>query len=1282
MPRTEQPLGSGDDPLTGFARDLRALRTAAGSPTYRELARRSHYSATTLADAAGGKRLPSLAATLAFVRACAGDAGEWESRWHRVAAELAQPDEEAEKPPPVETDAPYVGLAAFQATDADRFFGRAEIVGQLIHRLALRRFLAVFGASGAGKSSLLRAGLIATVRKGENPPPVLLMSPGRQPVEECAVQLAALTGESAAVLRAEFGRGAEHLHLRVRQALADREGVDLLVVVDQFEEVFTLCADPAERELFLAMLLHAASAPTSRVRVVLGARTDFYTHCAAHAELVEAIQDGQVLLGPMTTEQLREAITRPAMDRGYRLENALVATVMAETAGQLGVLPLVSHALLETWRRRHGTTLTSVGYQAAGGIAHAIARTAEGTYAGFDQAQQTVARHLFLRLTALGEGTEDTKRRLYHRELDEHPDTAHVVAELVSARLVTADQDGLEISHEALIRYWPRLHDWLAADREGLRTHRLLTEATDTWESLDRDPAALYRGVRLAQASAWAAGGGEAMTVREREFLTAAEQAREEEAAGQRRRTRRLRQLVAAVVAFAILASTTAIVAFQQRATAERQRDDASFRHVLAEADRLAASDPSLSAQLNLAAHRLRPQDQSVHTRLVGTRNTPLAESLTGHVGEVFQADFSRDGKMLATTGDDGTVRLWDFRDPANVRPWGPPLEGHSGLLGTVVFSPDGKLLAAAGAEGRVRLWRLTDPAAPVLVTSWLVAPEGKERVNIAAFHPDGQVLATGQDSGTVRLWDLTDPARPRPLGSPRQGADGEVWALAFSSDRRTVVSAGGDGPVRLWELTGGELRGPRNLTGASDSVYTAAFTPDGQTLVAGSRDSSLRLWRVADGSPLFNLVSGHNGAVWQVAFNREGTIMATAGGDGLAVLWNVANPTAVTSIGPPLAGTGGTIYSLAFSPDGRTVATGAGDGTVRLWALPAAVLIGHQEPMDSVVVSQDGRVTVTGAKDQKIRIWSTVEGEPVRTVAELPAVNTPRKCQDCPTQLRLAKGGRLLATLSNTSLLRLWDLTRPDDPVLLHEFTLGTAFTGGITLSPDGRAMATNETDQTSRLWDISDPRNPRKMGTLDGHEREVMVLAYRSDGRLLVTSGLDRTVQLWDVSDPANPVRRGRFTMPGPVDRLAISPDGRTLALSYREDAIVLWSIADPANPRQLSTLSGHTKQITAMTFSPDGGTLASTSNDSTMRLWRVSDPASPSAIGGPISTGNNAGSVLAFRADDRHLVVGDGTNIARLLELDVTKAVDRICASTGQLTEQQWQRHLLDLPRRPTC
>ncbi|WHT22475.1 hypothetical protein N8J89_15830 [Crossiella sp. CA-258035] len=1280
MPRTEQPLGPGDDALTSFARDLRALRAAAGGPTYRELARRSHYSATTLADAAGGKRLPSLAATLAFVRACSGDAGEWESRWHSVAAELAQPPSPRDQPAVQESDAPYVGLAAFQTDDADRFFGRADTVRELIGRLAQRRFLAVFGASGAGKSSLLRAGLIATVRKAEHPPPVLLMTPGRQPVEECAVQLAALTGESAAVLGAELAEGPEHLHLRVRQALADRPDAELLLVVDQFEEVFTLCADPAERERFLAMLLYATAAPTSRIRVVLGVRTDFYTHCAAHADLVAAMQDGQVLLGPMTTEQLREAITRPALDRGYRLENALVATVMAETAGEPGVLPLVSHALLETWRRRKGTTLTSTGYQAAGGIAHAIARTAEGTYAEFDAAQQTVARHLFLRLTALGEGTEDTKRRVYHRELDEHPDTAHVVDRLVGARLVTADQDGLEISHEALIRCWPRLHEWLAADREGLRVHRLLTEATDTWESLDRDPAALYRGVRLAEASVWAVHNAESMSARERDFLRAAEQAREDEAAGQRRRTRRLRQLVAAVVVFALLASATALLALDQQATAEQQRDDATFRQVLAEADRLAESDPTLSAQLTLAAHRMRPADETVHTRLLSTRGAPLADLLPGHTNEVYQTDFSANQKLLATTGDDGTVRLWDVRDPANAKPLGEPLRPGGGWLSTVTFGRADTLLVAAGKQGKVFLWDITDPAKPKPLPAELASEDSQ--VNLIAFQPGTQRLAVAHANRALRLWDLSDLAKPVSLGRNMAGTIGEVWALAFSPDGKTLATGGDDGLVRLWQVTGTGFRPLRDLSGATESVYAVVFSPDGKTIAASSRDATVRMWRAEDGNPLGRQLTGHVGPVWKLTFNHNGSILATVGADGVAQLWNTVNGSAVTKLGPPLSGSGSGLYGVGFSPDGRTLATGSADGVVRLWNLPSALLLGHHDRIDSVTVSADGRLTVTGGKDQKIILWSAVDGAPVRLLHELPVINEPRVCTECSTQTRLSADGTLLAVLSNTSLVRLFDVRDPEKPVLLSKFSVPTRFTVPLALSPDGRTLAVNDNELASRLWDISNPREPRPLGELTGHTAEVTTLTYRPDGRLLATASYDKTVRLWDVTDPRNPVPRGALTAPGQVDRLAFTPDGRTLAVSHRAETINLWQVTDPAKPQPLGTLAGHTKPVTGLAFSTDGATLATASSDRSIRLWRVRDPARPSPIGGPIGTVHNVGVGLHFRPDGRSLIVSDGTNTARVLNLDIGQAVERICSATGQLTEEQWQRHLPGVPRQNTC
>src|SRR4051812_10281951 len=338
VPRGERPLDSGDTPLLKFAADLRKLREAAGNPVYRELGRRSHYSAPALSEAAAGRKLPTLAVTLAYVAACNGDTVLWEQRWREVAA-----DKETVAEPVAETDAPYLGLSPFRIGDADRFHGRDALLTELREQVAARRFVGVFGASGSGKSSLLHAGLAAVARRegvdGGGPQPLLLFSPGPHPLEECAVRLAELTGESAATLKAEFAADSAQLHVRVLEAVASQPGdVDLLLVVDQFEEVFTLCADPAERTAFIRALVTAATAERSRARVVLGVRADFLGHCGDHPELRAALRGGQVLVGPMTADELRETIMKPAAAAGYSVETALVVRLVAEASNQPGAL--------------------------------------------------------------------------------------------------------------------------------------------------------------------------------------------------------------------------------------------------------------------------------------------------------------------------------------------------------------------------------------------------------------------------------------------------------------------------------------------------------------------------------------------------------------------------------------------------------------------------------------------------------------------------------------------------------------------------------------------------------------------------------------------------------------------------------------------------------------------------------------------------------------------------------------------------------------------------------
>jgi energy-coupling factor transporter ATP-binding protein EcfA2 len=904
-----------------LAADLRKLREKAGSPAYRELSRRAHYSIGALSDAAGGRKLPSLAVTLAYVAACAGDVEEWELRWREVAAEL---DGDAKADLRIDDgQAPYVGLAAFGVGDGDRFFGRDRLVAELCARVAEQRFVVVFGPSGSGKSSLLRAGLLNQVgAQGVPAGPVMVMTPGPHPLEECAAHLAALVNGSAVATRAALRADADSLHLTVLQALVDRpESSELLLVVDQFEETFTLCGDPAERTAFLGVLRAAAQAPNSRTRIVLGVRADFYAHCAHHPELAEALRDGQLLVGPMTTDELRSAVTGPALLVGCRLETALVSRVIADATGHPGVLPLVSHALLETWRRRRGTTLTLTGYDEAGGITQAIARTAQAVHDSLSPRQRQCARHLFVRLVALGEGTEDTKRRLDRAELDPDTQADTVLERLVLARLVTQDRDSVQITHEALIRCWPQLRQWLTEDRDLLRVHRQLVEATGLWESLDRDPGALYRGTRLALARELADTATTTLTLREQAFLDASQAAESAEHATARRRTRRLRQLVGLLAVLLVLSAASTIYAVRADKAVARQRNALLAQDVAKQAVALRGTNPALAAQLSLAAYRLTPTPQA-RDSLVST----LAVTLVGHDQTVSSVAFSQDGRTLATAGFDRTVRLWNVSDPTHPTALST-FTANGDTVTAVAFSPDGRLLAIGGRDRTVRLWTVSDPEHP---TELARLAGHTDTVFSVAFAPDGRTVASGSYDRTVGLWDVADPAHPTRV-STLTAHTLSVKPVAFSPDGKTLASGSDDRTVRLWNTA--DPAHPTELAvlgGHSDFVDAVAFSPDGKTLASGSDDHTVRLWDIGSRTELAAL-SAHTDIVSSVAFSPDGKTLASGSYDQTLRLWNLADlrhPAEAATF----TGHAGAINATTFSPDGRTLATASDDHTAQLW--------------------------------------------------------------------------------------------------------------------------------------------------------------------------------------------------------------------------------------------------------------------------------------------------------------------------------------------------------------
>jgi len=944
VPRRERPLDAEDTPLVRLAGDLRGLRRKAGNPTYRELAGRTHYSVSTLSGAAGGRKLPTLEVVLAYVTACDGDPTEWERRWHDVARELA-PDLPAEWPAG-EAVSPYVGLAAFQADDADRFFGREALVAEVIAAVRRQSVVAVFGASGAGKSSLLRAGVLpglradprhAVVLPGLRADPrhaVVLFTPGGDPFEECAIALSRLDDQMPGPVRAELAADQRGLHRMVRRTLSARPaGTTLVLVIDQFEEIFTLTTDAGERELFIDSLCEAAADTRQCCRVVLGVRADFYAHCTAFPRLAEILRAGQVIVGPMTADELRKAVTQPAVQFGYAVETPLLTELVAQATGQIGVLPLLSHALLETWRRRRGNTLTLGGFRAAGGMDGALSKTAESVWSGLPPAARRAAKHLMLRLTAVGDGTQDTKRRISPEELDDNPDTRLVVDRFAEARLIAVDRDAIEISHEALIRSWPRLRDWLAEDRDGRRLHRELTSATEAWQAVHRDRGALYRGVRLARAQEWAARDGAALSRREREFLTASSAAERADRIAARRSRSRLRRAVALLSVLLVLVVAATGYAILAGRSAAAERNTALSQVVATKAALLRPTRPALAAQLSLAAYRLAATAEA-RAGLLAAVPFPNGRRLAGHTGNVNSVRFSPDGRMIVTAAHDGTARLWNAADLRRSTPYAV-LTGHSGNVNDVVFRPDGRVVATAGWDHTARLWDISHPRRPVLLA---VLSGHADDVNAVAFSPDGRRLATASTDRTVWLWDVADPRAARHVAT-LSGHTNVVVTVAFRPDGRELATGGFDRKVGLWQLA--DPRHPRFLTGHRAPVTWVAYGPDGSALASSGQDEAVLIWDAATGRATGRL-SGHRGVVRSVAFSPDGRAVATAGEDKTARLWDVSRPGAYRQIAA-LEGHVEVVSSVAVSPDGRALVTGSDDDTAALWQLP-----GHGwEPVD-----------------------------------------------------------------------------------------------------------------------------------------------------------------------------------------------------------------------------------------------------------------------------------------------------------------------------------------------
>ncbi|MEV7415273.1 helix-turn-helix domain-containing protein [Streptomyces sp. NPDC089919] len=1193
----------------------------------------------------------------------------------------APPVPQARQPEP-SADCPYRGLAPFGAADADWFFGRERATGALLARLAERAGagpLAVVASSGAGKSSVLRAGLVPALRRGgpgalaARTRPVVC-TPTAHPLAELLGALRSALGESGAAAPwptpAELADRPQALAETVRGAAAAGA---LVLVVDQFEEVFTLCREEAERRALLAVLGALADGRSGdpAALVVLGLRADFSGRCLAYPELAEVFTHGLYVLAPMAAEELRAAVTRPAERAGLVLEPGLVELLLRDAgAGDVPgptaawALPLLSHALLVTWRARSGRTLTVAGYEATGGLRGAVARTAEEVFTGLDRTGQEAARRVLLRLVHVGDGDVETRRRTAPERLtagaaDPRAASAALDA-FVRARLVTAGASAVQITHEALLRAWPRLRDWIHADRAGLLLHQQLADAAAAWIREDRDPELLYRGNRLAAADDWAErqDGRDPPGPAAAEFLAAGRAEERRRQRRSRRQARAHRRLLAALAVLLVAALGAGGLALHQGARAVAERRVAQSQAMAVRSEALAAGQPEASMLLAAQAYRTAPTTEA-RGALLSTQAGPFAGRLTGHTGPVNGVAFAPDGRLLATAGSDATVRLWGgpgLRSPVAV------FTGYGGPVLGVAFAPDGRLLASASTDGTVRLWRLPGRQA----AGTLFGHSGAVRA--VAFSPDGRTLASAGADHTVRLWDT---ATRRPAGTLRGHTD-TVNALAFAPDSRTLASGAADRTVRLWTRRDagdrtpapdpgsgdgpaagdGGWRAAATLAGHTDGVLGVAFAPDGRSVASGAADRTVRVWDPA-GRDAPVVLRGHSDDVNAVAYTRDGSGLVSGGGDGTAKVWDVAGRRVTRT----LAGHSDYVMSVAAGPDGL-LATGSFDRTAVLWDTRRGALTARPfAELWQAAFAPGGRLLAAAAGDGTVRLWDPVRG---RTPAALTGHHGG------VFAVAFSPDGRLLASAGADRTVRLWD-TATRRPLAVLTGHGGAVF--ALAFSPDGRLLASASADRTVKLWD---PGRHTQISTFAGHQDFVNALAFAPDGRLLASGGDDLSVRLWDVA--AGTERRALHGHSGAVRGVAFAPDGRTLASSGNDGTVRVW---DPASGRSLAVLTGHVGSVRAVAYGPDGRTLASGGIDGTVRLWdarRYRPAATLTGQGGAVW------GVAFDPADGRPASSGtDGT--VRLWSLDPDGRADALCALVGHSGPAR--RLLLpELPAPPDC
>ncbi|MEE3849783.1 hypothetical protein VZC37_05535 [Gordonia sp. LSe1-13] len=1256
-----------------FGSALARLFVQAGRPTLRAAAARSTVSAQRISDWRNGRHLPRDFATveplLLWLTARAVADGQddvlnlpqWRELWDKHLTES-----DADDPPgPATTTTvarPYAGLATITAADSAVFFGRDDLVSTLVDTIidaaiapSGPRLVVVAGVSGSGKSSLLDAGLARDRR---------IVRPRRAAVTTTGVRVDPVTDDGGVVVTPDP---------------AGDEVCDV-IVLDQFENVF------AQAPETLVDTMRAVEELSAESVVVLGVRADFFGQCVEFAFLAQAWQSRCVIVSEMTGAQLREVITGPVRLAGGRIESGLADVMIsdlhaASTVGdRAGRLPLLAHVLAATWSRRSGNRMTISGYRATGGIARAVADTAEAAWSAVEPEDRNLARALLLALVHVGPGGVALRVPLHTETIaDRFPKRISAVIDIFAqARLLIVTSDSIMLVHDVVLTSWPRLAEWIAAD-SGIHVWRQQL-ATDTvaWLETDRSRSFLYTGSRLDDArrhrDALRRSYQHLLTTENEEFLDAA--------VTQQRRRRLIQMLsIAVVVVLAVVSTITAAIGFRQAHDLTQQRNNAERAALLSHIDSLQQTNPSLAARLLLVALDLYPDDPTVSQRVLGAATSPLSEPLSGHTGPVYDVNFSADSSMFASASGDRTARLWE-RTAGGSYQSVSTLRGYGNYLTSVAFHPSRPLLVTGSGDGTVRIWNIATPSAPRQRTS--VSP-GHGTVYMVRFAPDGSHLAASSDDGTVTIYAVDDTGALRET-TVLDAHTAAARTVSYSPDGRLLATGGDDRAVRLYDTRDGDVPIPATppITGFPSITHAVAFSPDSRTLAVTGDSPNAQLWDVstpARPTPLSTSLPNTTAGSWSISFDDDGNQLASARADGRVTVWNTVDPDmpvtqwtlqSSSTQGTPEQGSVRT-FSTVFSPDGTSMVVGRSDGAIDLWHLPSGVMPDRGGTVTGLANDADGSVLTTVGTDTTLNVWSTGPDGWVRQS------RTPiqRRVNDHPS-VSVNADGTLAATANNNGgLVQLWDIGDHSSPQATADLRVSTRYTNAIAFAPQADILAAGATDTTVQLWDTADPRRPVPISApLAGPSDLIRSVAFSPDGRRLAVTSDDKQTYLYDLDrDQTSP--SAVISDTSPAARAVFSRDGETLIIAARD--LTTWDVRDGR-----TDLIEREPNIHAATLSltPMRLVVGTTTHHLTTFVFEDGRLGAQQSIV-PLMSTTDTTTRWQFPdhmySDDTIITAGDVTGSVHLQTTDLATASRWICDTTPRLSDSQRETYLphTDIP-----